>query len=71
LTNFGDRSTLAGVEDLTKENLKQWIVDPESIKPGNKMTGNYPAVSDDEAGKIAEYLLQLQPSEVTPESAGN
>ncbi|GGJ86979.1 cytochrome c oxidase subunit 2 [Lentibacillus kapialis] len=70
LTNFGDRSKLAGVKDLNKENLKQWIMDPESIKPGNKMTGNYPEVSEDEAGKIAEYLMQLQPSDVTPESAG-
>lgn len=70
LTNFGDRSTLAGVEDLTKENLVDWIMDPESLKPGNKMTGNYPEVSEDEAGKIAEYLMQLEPSEITPESAG-
>ncbi|WP_164669134.1 cytochrome c oxidase subunit II [Virgibacillus doumboii] len=71
LTNFGSRSTLAGVEDMTKENMVQWITDPESIKPGNKMTGNYPEVSEEEAGKIAEYLMQLQPSEITPESAGN
>ncbi len=71
LTNFGDRSKIAGILDPTKENLVDWITDPESIKPGNKMTGNYPEVSDEEAGKIAEYLLQLKPSEITPESAGN
>ncbi|SDQ63813.1 cytochrome c oxidase subunit II [Virgibacillus salinus] len=71
LTNFGDRSKIAGILDPTKENLVKWIVDPESIKPGNKMTGNYPEVSEKEAGKIAEYLMQLKPSEVTPESAGN
>ena len=46
-------------------------MDPESIKPGNKMTGAYPSVSEEEANSIAEYLLQLKPSEITPESAGN
>lgn len=69
LTDFGNRTKLAGVKDMTKENIIQWIRDPESIKPGNKMTGNYPEVSDEEAGKIAEYLLQLKPSEITPDNA--
>ncbi|GAA0446031.1 cytochrome c oxidase subunit II [Lentibacillus halophilus] len=69
LTDFGNRTKLAGVEELNKENLVKWIMDPESMKPGNKMTGNYPEVSKGEAGKIAEYLLQLKPSDVTPESA--
>lgn len=70
LTNLGDRTKIAGILDPTKENLVDWIMDPESIKPGNKMTGKYPDLSEDEADKIAEYLLQLKPSEVTPESAG-
>ncbi|MFD1038746.1 cytochrome c oxidase subunit II [Virgibacillus byunsanensis] len=71
LTNFGDRSTVAGILEPTKDNLTTWIMDPESIKPGNKMTGNYPDLTEEEADKIAEYLMQLQPSEVTPDSAGN
>ncbi|QKY68930.1 cytochrome c oxidase subunit II [Lentibacillus sp. CBA3610] len=71
LTNYGNRSTLAGVEDLNKENLVDWIMDPEALKPGNKMTGQYPEVSENEAGKIAEYLLQLDETDITPESAGN
>ncbi|MBR3119987.1 cytochrome c oxidase subunit II [Oceanobacillus profundus] len=71
LTNFGDRTTIAGILEPTKENLIDWIMDPESIKPGNKMTGAYPSVSEEEANSIAEYLLQLKPSEITPESAGN
>jgi cytochrome c oxidase subunit 2 len=70
LTNFGDRTKIAGFLEPTKENLVDWIMDPESIKPGNKMAGKYPDLSKDEADKIAEYLLQLQPSEITPESAG-
>ncbi|WP_099157961.1 cytochrome c oxidase subunit II [Virgibacillus ndiopensis] len=71
LTNFGDRSKVAGVLDHNKENVMKWIMNPESVKPGNKMTGNYPTLSEEEASKIADYLLQLQPSEITPESAGN
>src|SRR5690625_3842484 len=70
LTAFGDRSRFAGILLPTKENLVDWIMDPEEIKPGNKMTGMYPELSEEEADKIAEYLMQLQPSEVTPESAG-
>lgn len=70
LTNFGDRSRLAGYKELTKDNLVDWIVDPEAVKPGNLMTGKYPTFEgrEDEAEKIAEYLLQLTPSEVTAES---
>lgn len=68
LTNFGDRSRFAGYLDPTKENLVDWIKDPEELKPGNLMTGAYPELSDDEIDKIAEYLLQLKPSEVTAES---
>lgn len=71
LTSFGDRSRFAGILLPTKENLVKWLQDPEDIKPGNLMTGMYPELSDDEAEKIAEYLMQLQPSEVNAESAGN
>lgn len=69
LTNFADRTHFAGYLEPTKENLVEWIMDPESLKPGNRMTGAY-SVTEEEADKIAEYLLQLSPSEVTPESAG-
>lgn len=68
LTNFGDRSRVAGYLEPTKENIVEWIKDPESLKPGNKMTGAYEPLTDDEADKIAEYLMQLKPSEVTAES---
>lgn len=70
MTNFGSRTEIAGLLEPTKENLVDWIMDPESIKPGNKMTGKYPKLTEEEANKIAEYLLQLKPSEITPDSAG-
>ena len=41
LATFGDRDTIAGVLEHNEENLKKWIQDPETYKPGNKMTGNY------------------------------
>ncbi|WP_047981383.1 cytochrome c oxidase subunit II [Ornithinibacillus contaminans] len=71
LTNFGAREKLAGVEDLTKENIIEWLLNPESIKPGNNMTGNYPQLNEEDAALIADYLLQLNPSEITPDDAGN
>lgn len=70
LTNFGNRTTIAGILEPTHDNLVDWIMDPESIKPGNLMSGKYD-VSEDEAEKIAEYLLQLKETEITPENAGN
>ncbi|MUV36252.1 Cytochrome-c oxidase [Lentibacillus sp. JNUCC-1] len=70
LTNFGNRTKIAGFLEPTKENLASWIQDPEQYKPGNKMTGNYPEVNKEDAEKIAEYLMQLKHSEITPDSAG-
>ncbi|HLQ84155.1 MAG TPA: cytochrome c oxidase subunit II [Pseudogracilibacillus sp.] len=67
LTSFADRSRFAGILLPTEDNLVDWIVDPEKIKPGNKMTGAYD-VTKEEAEKIAQYLMQLSPSDVTAES---
>lgn len=57
LTTFGDRNRVAGVMDHNEENLKKWIKDPESVKPGNKMTGAY-KVSDSEIDALAKYLME-------------
>lgn len=59
LTSFGDRTRVAGVLDHTEEDLVDWILDPESIKEGNLMTGNYPELSEEEAQAIAKYLMSL------------
>ncbi len=70
LTNFGDRAKLVGYKENTKENLVTWLLDPEKFKPGNKMTGKYGngnpvnPIKEEEARQIADYLLQLQPSEI-------
>ncbi len=59
LTNFGDRDHVAGILENNKENVAKWIKDPESVKPGNKMTGQY-EISDEDADKVAEYLTSLK-----------
>lgn len=60
LTSFGDRTHIVGYLDHTEENLKKWLKDPESIKPGNKMTGKYGDLSDDEIDALTEYLMGLK-----------
>src|SRR5699024_8201859 len=68
LANFGDRTRFASVLDPTKENLVDWIMDPDEIKPDNKMKfDGYPEISEEDAGKMAEYLMELKPSEITPD----
>lgn len=73
LSNFGDRSMVAGVLEHTKEELVGWILDPAEKKPGNGMLEapylNEDTIGEEEAEKIADYLMQLKPSEITPESA--
>lgn len=60
LTNFGERSRIAGVLDHTEANLKKWLKDPETQKPGNKMTGTYGRLSEDEINALTEYLMGLK-----------
>ncbi|WP_462409151.1 cytochrome c oxidase subunit II [Neobacillus sp. Marseille-QA0830] len=60
LTNFGDRSRVAGILDHNKEELKNWIRDPEKYKPGNMMTNKYPEMSEEQLDALAEYLMGLK-----------
>jgi cytochrome c oxidase subunit II len=69
LTSFGDRTKVAGIKEYTKENIVSWILNPEDIKPGNKMTGLYQVPSKEDAEKIATYLMTLKPSEIGPDDA--
>lgn len=73
LTNFGLRNTIAAaVVDNTQANLEQWLRDPQSIKPGNRM----PAVwdtndpnADEEIAAVAAYLRSLGVEEATQTQA--
>ncbi|MEH7501658.1 cytochrome c oxidase subunit II [Neobacillus drentensis] len=63
LSNFGDRSRVAGVLDHNKEELKNWIRNPETYKPGNMMTGKYPKMSEKQLDALADYLMGLKAQE--------
>ncbi|MBH0229012.1 cytochrome c oxidase subunit II [Halobacillus yeomjeoni] len=65
LTNFGNRNKIAGILEPSKENLVDWIVHPDEIKPGNKMPANI--VNKEEASKIADYLMGLKHTDVGTE----
>ncbi|MEH6939567.1 cytochrome c oxidase subunit II [Bacillus sp. JJ664] len=60
LANFGDREMVAGIKDNNEENLKAWLKNPESMKPGNLMTGKYGDLSDEEIDALSAYLLSLK-----------
>jgi cytochrome c oxidase subunit 2 len=60
LTDFGDRSRVAGILPHTKEDLKNWIKNPEAYKPANQMTGKYGQLTDDQINAVAEYLMSLK-----------
>ncbi|WHY79205.1 cytochrome c oxidase subunit II [Neobacillus sp. WH10] len=63
LTNFGDRSRVAGILDHNKEELKNWVKNPETYKPGNQMTGKYQDLTDAQLDALAEYLMGLKVQE--------
>lgn len=62
LTNFADRDLIAGYLEHNEENLQEWIRDPESLKPGNKMTGAY-ELNDEDIEAVSAYLMELSVEE--------
>jgi cytochrome c oxidase subunit 2 len=53
------RSTIASGAALnTKDNLRQWIQDPDSIKPGSLMPAM--KLSGDELEQVTDYLATLK-----------
>jgi cytochrome c oxidase subunit II len=59
LTHLMDRQTLAsGMVPNTAENLRRWVADPQSVKPGCLMPAF--GLSDREANDIVDYLLTLR-----------
>jgi len=62
LTDFGNRTLVAGILEHNEENIKKWLQNPEEVKPGNKMTGKY-NLSDEEIDAVAEYLMGLKVQE--------
>jgi cytochrome c oxidase subunit 2 len=60
LANFGERTRVAGILPHDKENIRNWLKDPEQYKPGNKMTKTYPELNDEELDALTEYLSGLK-----------
>jgi cytochrome c oxidase subunit 2 len=69
LTGIGSRSSVGGIlvntddpqyknEGSVYDNLHRWIEDPETIKPGNHMSGQYD-LTEQELDGIADYLSKL------------
>ncbi|KMY53505.1 cytochrome B [Bacillus sp. FJAT-27231] len=63
LATFGERSRVAGILDHNEEELKNWIRDPEKYKPGNKMSGTYKQLNEQELDQLAAYLMSLKVEE--------
>lgn len=57
LAGMGDRSRIAGVLPNTPDNMRQWLLDPQQIKPGSAM----PALGlrEQDARDIAAFLQTL------------
>lgn len=65
LTHVGSRTTIAaGLIENNPEQLRRWIRDPGSVKPGNKMAVGYKAMNiklnDEEQVALTAYLLSLK-----------
>ncbi|MDQ0418824.1 cytochrome c oxidase subunit 2 [Croceifilum oryzae] len=56
LTKFGNRQSIAGVLKYDEKNLKAWLKDPKSIKPGTKME-KFDFLNDQELDALTQYLM--------------
>jgi cytochrome c oxidase subunit 2 len=80
LTHFGTRSTIgAGLSELTRDSLVNWIKSPDNIKQGTRMQAHglvyqtdsgEARLTDAEIGSIADYLLALKPGEAGDQDPG-
>lgn len=61
LTDFGNRSYIAGILPNNPENLIHWIQHPQDVLPGNAMPEL--GVTDSDARDIAAYLYTLRDQE--------
>ncbi|WNF39045.1 cytochrome c oxidase subunit II [Bacillaceae bacterium IKA-2] len=59
LTNFGDRTVIAGFLEFNDENLEKWLRYPAETKPGNKMPA-FNHLDDDDMEALMEYMKGLK-----------
>ena len=68
LTHFASRASFAGsIMESTEENLREWLRDPEEVKPGNRMARlagafNEPtmALTESDISALVAYLQSLE-----------
>ncbi|WP_028551821.1 cytochrome c oxidase subunit II [Paenibacillus sp. UNC451MF] len=58
LNGFGTREMVAGILPHDDESIKQWIKDPQSVKPGNKMP--QVPLQDNQINDLVKYLNSLK-----------
>ncbi|MDR6225848.1 cytochrome c oxidase subunit II [Desmospora profundinema] len=59
LNAFSKRTRIAGVIDNNRENLTTWMVDPQGVKPGNRMPA-FDHLTEEQIDAIVQYLLELK-----------
>ncbi|USG64930.1 cytochrome c oxidase subunit II [Brevibacillus ruminantium] len=57
LTNFADRTLIAGILNHDDENLAAWLKDPQKVKPGNLMPNLN--LDDEQVKALVEYMSTL------------
>ncbi|MBI3743993.1 MAG: cytochrome c oxidase subunit II [Chloroflexi bacterium] len=70
LTYFATRDSFAGsVRDRTEDNLREWLTDPDAVKPGNHMAQLAPAyqnpdlkLSKQDIDALIAYLMSRTPA---------
>lgn len=55
LNKFATRTSIAGIEERNRENLKKWLLNPSNIKPGSKMP-SFDYLSEQELNALIDYL---------------
>lgn len=63
LTHFASRDTLAGAFlDNDRDNLADWLTDPQEVKPGSQMPNLIAdgLLDEDEVEPLVEYLMTLE-----------
>lgn len=59
LTHIGSRQQLgSGILANTPENMRQWVRNPQAVKPGVLMPDFY--LNDEQVGQLADYLSSLR-----------
>jgi cytochrome c oxidase subunit II len=59
LAGIGSKDMIASVVPNNEQNMKKWIKDPKSFKPGAKMPG-FKELSDKELEALSNYLSHLE-----------